>query len=61
MPSVTRGKIDKFVEELVECKETFGRISPKSKESPLSKLMCSACGGDFVNPVADLKSVAHVD
>jgi len=61
MPNVTKGKIDKFIEELLECKETFGRITPKSKDSPLSKLMSSAWGGDFVNPVTDLKSDAHVD
>lgn len=38
MPNVTRSKIDRFVEELVKCKEAFGRIQPVRKDSPLTKL-----------------------
>lgn len=56
MPNVTKEKIDKFVEELVECKDTYGRMKPKSDDSPLSKLASKAWGGDVVAPVGDLKS-----
>ena len=52
MPNVTKPKIDKFVEELVECKNTFGRMQPKREDSPLKKLECSSCGGVAVAPVA---------
>jgi histidine decarboxylase len=38
MPNVTPYKIDRFVEELEECVAKFGRIQPKSKDSPLTKL-----------------------
>jgi len=53
MPNVTRFKIDKFVEELVECRDTFGRMKPVRKDSPLVKLESSAWGGSKVAPVAD--------
>jgi len=38
MPNVTRNKIDRFVDEMVECKERFGRIEPIRSDSPLTKL-----------------------
>ena len=38
MPNVTRYKIDKFVEELVEVTKTHGRVQPKRVDSPLTKL-----------------------
>ena len=58
MPNVTRQKIDKFVEELIECKDTHGRMQPKRKDSPLSNLACSSWGGtgNVVAPVGDFKS-----
>jgi predicted HAD superfamily phosphohydrolase YqeG len=56
MPNVTRVKIDKFVEELVECREKYGRIKPARDESPLTKLGCSSWGGKVVAPVGDFKS-----
>lgn len=55
MPNVTRIKIDKFIEELVECKNTFGRMQPVRKDSPLMKLECSSWGGQYVAPVSDFK------
>jgi len=56
MPNVTRQKIDKFVEELLECSETHGRTRPLRADSPLSKLASCAWGGDsFVAPVGDFK------
>jgi len=51
MPNVTAAKIDKFVEELVECKNNFGRIQPVRQDSPLSELNSSAWGGQCVEPV----------
>jgi histidine decarboxylase len=38
MPNVTRFKIDKFIEELVECTRKYGRIQPTKIDSPLTKL-----------------------
>lgn len=38
MPNVTRHKIDRFVEELTECKATKGRITPMHENSPLTNL-----------------------
>jgi histidine decarboxylase len=38
MPNVTRFKIDRFVEELIEVTKTHGRIQPTSAHSPLTKL-----------------------
>jgi histidine decarboxylase len=38
MPNVTPYKIDRFVEELEESIKKHGRIQPKSKDSPLTKL-----------------------
>lgn len=58
MPNVTRSKIDKFVEELVECREEFGRIKPARDDSPLSMLGSSAWGGSVFSPVGDFKSDA---
>lgn len=56
MPNVTRVKIDKFVEELVECKDEHGRIKPKRGDSPLVKLQSSSWGGSYVAPsVSDFK------
>ncbi|KAL7482127.1 hypothetical protein ACHAW6_007822 [Cyclotella cf. meneghiniana] len=55
MPNVTRFKIDKFVEELVECKNVYGRMKPVRKESPLMKLESSAWGGQYVAPVSNFK------
>lgn len=56
MPNVTKVKIDKFVEELLECKEKHGRMAPARKDSPLVKLQSSAWGGSYVAPtVADFK------
>jgi histidine decarboxylase len=56
MPNVTVAKIDKFVEELVNCKNKLGRIQPVRPDSPLSKLSSCAWGGQYVTPVGDLKS-----
>jgi len=56
MPNVTRQKIDKFVEELVECKNKYGRMAPKREDSPLVKLTCTSWGGTFVDPVINFKS-----
>mmetsp|Transcript_35527 Transcript_35527/g.60419 ORF Transcript_35527/g.60419 Transcript_35527/m.60419 type:complete len:567 (+) Transcript_35527:157-1857(+) len=56
MPNVTKLKIDKFVEELVECKEEHGRTKPVREDSPLAKLQCSSWGGNYVAPsVGDFK------
>lgn len=52
MPNVTKFKIDKFVEELVECKNKHGRMQPVRADSPLTKLECSSWGGNAVAPVA---------
>ncbi|KAL7500883.1 hypothetical protein ACHAWT_010384 [Skeletonema menzelii] len=52
MPNVTKFKIDKFVEELVECKNTHGRMKPQREDSPLKKLESSSWGGSAVAPVA---------
>jgi histidine decarboxylase len=56
MPNVTAAKIDKFVEELVECKNKHGRIQPVRDDSPLSQLSSCAWGGQYVRPVGDYKS-----
>lgn len=56
MPNVTRQKIDKFVEELLQCNEEFGRMKPARPGSPLTKLASSAWGGSCVTPVGDFKS-----
>lgn len=56
MPNVTVTKIDKFVEELVECKTKHGRIQPLRANSPLSQLSSCAWGGQYVTPVGDLKA-----
>ncbi|KAL7442607.1 hypothetical protein ACHAXH_006715 [Discostella pseudostelligera] len=50
MPNVTKVKIDKFVEELVECKEKHGRWTPARNDSPLVKLQSSSWGGSYVAP-----------
>ncbi|KAL7523887.1 hypothetical protein ACHAWF_000725 [Thalassiosira exigua] len=56
MPNVTKVKIDKFVEELVECRDRHGRTQPVREDSPLSKLQCSSWGGEFRGPsVGDFK------
>ena len=52
MPNVTKFKIDKFVEELVECKNKHGRMEPVRGDSPLKKLESSSWGGSAVAPVA---------
>lgn len=57
MPNVTRTKIDQFIKELLECKDTYGRMKPARSDSPLSKLACSSWGGNAVAPhVNDYKS-----
>jgi histidine decarboxylase len=38
MPNVTRYKIDRFVEELIQVTRTFGRVQPVRPDSPLTKL-----------------------
>jgi histidine decarboxylase len=38
MPNVTKYKIDKFVEELVQVTKTHGRVQPTRPDSPLTKL-----------------------
>jgi hypothetical protein len=38
MPNVTRSKIDRFVEELMECTEQHGRVKVARPDSPLTKL-----------------------
>jgi hypothetical protein len=56
MPNVTKEKIHKFVEELVECREEYGRMKTARKDSPLAKLQSSAWGGSYVAPaVQDFK------
>lgn len=56
MPNVTKHKIDKFVEELVECKEDHGRMQPVRSDSPLIKLQSTSWGGSYVAPtVGDFK------
>jgi len=50
MPNVTKVKIDKFVEELAECKEEYGRMAPVRSDSPLVKLQSSSWGGSYVTP-----------
>jgi glutamate/tyrosine decarboxylase-like PLP-dependent enzyme len=50
MPNVTRSKIDRFVQELTECKEKRGRIAPVRKNSPLTQLTSCAWGGHAVAP-----------
>jgi hypothetical protein len=56
MPNVTAAKIDKFVEELVECKNKHGRIQATRPDSPLNQLSSCAWGGQYVTPVGDFKS-----
>ncbi len=46
MPNVTREKIDLFCEELKECADKFGRITPSSQTSPLKKLSSPSWGGE---------------
>ena len=53
MPNVTKFKIDKFVEELVDCKNKHGRMQPVRQGSPLTKLESSSWGGSAVAPVAN--------
>lgn len=56
MPNVTKVKIDKFVEELVECREEHGRMKPVRAGSPLMQLQSSSWGGTYVAPsVEDFK------
>lgn len=56
MPNVTKNKIHKFVEELVECKDEYGRMKPIRSDGPLMKLQSTAWGGSHVTPtVADFK------
>jgi len=50
MPNVTKVKIDKFVEELVECKEKYGRTEPARGDSPLRQLQSTSWGGSYVAP-----------
>jgi histidine decarboxylase len=38
MPNVTRSKIDRFVDELIECTKQHGRVQPARENSPLTKL-----------------------
>jgi histidine decarboxylase len=38
MPNVTQYKIDRFVEELVECRNKYGSIKSKRENSPLTML-----------------------
>lgn len=56
MPNVTKHKIDKFVEELVVCKEKYGRMPPAREGSPLMQLQSTSWGGSYVAPtVMDFK------
>ena len=56
MPNVTKHKIDKFVEELVVCKEKYGRMPPAREGSPLMQLQRTSWGGSYVAPtVMDLR------
>jgi histidine decarboxylase len=55
MPNVTPTKIDKFVDELVQCKSKYGRIRPVRADSPLSQLSNNAWGGQYVLPTGDFK------
>lgn len=52
MPNVTESKIDRFVQELTECKNKMGRIKPVRENSPLTQLYSSAWGGNAVKPAA---------
>ena len=45
MPNVTPGKIDRFVAELVDVAERFGRVAPVRRDSPLSMLSSPAWDG----------------
>jgi histidine decarboxylase len=57
MPNVSREKIETFIQEFKACKEEFGRITPHSPTSSLSKLVSSAWGGgSYVAPVQDYKA-----
>lgn len=38
MPNVTRTKIDRFVDELNACRETYGQIQPLRPDSSLTHL-----------------------
>lgn len=48
MPNVTRRKIDVFVEDLIECKNKFGRMAPVRENSPLVQLTSTQWGGHAV-------------
>lgn len=56
MPNVSKEKIDLFIEELIQCREKYGRMKAKKPDSPLSKLASRAWGGDVVAPIGDFKS-----
>ena len=46
MPTnVTRDRIHKFMDELVECREEYDRMKTVRKDSPLAKLQISTWGG----------------
>ena len=56
MPNVTKHKIDTFVEELVVCKEKYGRMPPAREGSPLMQLQRTRWGGSYVaQTVMDLR------
>jgi hypothetical protein len=57
MPNVTRNKIDRFVGELVDCKNKMGRIMPVRENSPLTQLYSSAWGGSAVEPAVYNRNV----
>lgn len=50
MPNVTRQKIDRFVQDLTECKNKLGRISPVRENSPLVQLTSTSWAGRAVSP-----------
>jgi len=49
MPTnVTKDMIQKLVDELVECREEYGRMKTVRKDSPLAKLQISTWGGQLL-------------
>jgi histidine decarboxylase len=52
MPNVTESKIDQFVQELLECKNEFGRTQPTRDDSPMMQLYSSEWGGELQNSAA---------
>ena len=62
MPTnVTKDTTHKFVDELVECREEYGRMKTVRKDSPLAKLQISTWGGNYFAPaVQDFNSLIPI-